>query len=607
VLIVAAAGNTGNEMSALGRASQEFDNIITVGAAKGLDRANYSSYGSGLTLLANGSLDKNSKGTEEGTSIATAEVTGAVSQVWAANAKLGYRQVIDILRATATDLNAPVHDAETGAGLLNQTKAILLATLTTPVSDAPVATASPIFTSQTVDPNAFERPAWSISIPGISIPSISIPHIPVLSDLANAGKNAVETSVGIAQGAVNGAVNITNGAVNGVVDVATDVANGTVTAIVDATNGAVQTVTDAAQGHFLDAAGNLIGTAVGLGNNVINTVSQVASEGIQTVENVAGATIHTAGNITGAIVSTAGNVAGSAIQATGNITGAIASVVDPNAGAAVKAAADQGATLVNTVGNGLNTGIHLGTDIAKTAVTEKITGILQREVYQVQAFPDRLKRLGQDLAKNPKKGFGKWVGRVSIDLAEALGIPEDAETIADLLKPETRSLNPEEIKLAKSVFGNSINYRLVRLDEAAKTVDWTKQIKGFKNPRPFTTFHTINSWGKLEKDTLIHELTHIWQYEHGGAKYIPEALAVNGKDSGYDYKGVSNLRKLRAAGKGMSSFDPEKQAKIVEEYYLIKTGQASDTKFSGGATSKDLPIYAHFVKEVSTLAEKKLD
>jgi len=113
--------------------------------------------------------------------------------------------------------------------------------------------------------------------------------------------------------------------------------------------------------------------------------------------------------------------------------------------------------------------------------------------------------------------------------------------------------------------------------------------------------------GKLEKETLIHELTHIWQYEHGGAKYIPEALAVNGKNSGYDYKGVSNLRKLRAAGKGMSSFDPEKQAKIVEEYYLIKAGRASETEFSGGATSKDLPVYAHFVKEVSTLSEKKLD
>jgi subtilisin family serine protease len=54
VLIVVAAGNDGDVMSILGQASQEFDNIITVGAADGLDRAPYSSYGYGLDILARG-------------------------------------------------------------------------------------------------------------------------------------------------------------------------------------------------------------------------------------------------------------------------------------------------------------------------------------------------------------------------------------------------------------------------------------------------------------------------------------------------------------------------------------------------------------------------
>ncbi|HEY9639803.1 MAG TPA: S8 family serine peptidase [Coleofasciculaceae cyanobacterium] len=628
VLIVAAAGNTGSEMSALGQASQEFDNLITVGAAQGLDRAPYSSYGKGLTLLANGSFPENTQRTEEGTSIATAEVTGAVSQVWTANPKLGYRQVIDILKTTATDLKSPGQDIETGSGLLNLTKALYLATQTIPVLDAPMATVPSIFISQKSDHTSLERPAFL----GV--------HIPIVDD-------AVDATVGVAKGIGNGAVTVVNAGVdvakdagNGIVSIAQDIGNGavgvvkgvgngginifhnivngTIHAITDATNGAIQTVTGAAQGvvqtvtdisqgHFGDAAGDLIGTAFDLGNNVINTASQVAGNGIQTAGNVAGTAIQTAGNVAGTAVHTAGNVAGDAIHTVGSMTGDIVATVDPNAGAAVKAIADQGAAVTGGVGDGINTGIHLGADVAEKVVTEKITGILERGVYQVQAFPDRLKRLGQDLTKNPTKGFKKWIGQVGMDLAETLGIPEDAETIADLLKPETRALTPREIKLAKSVFGNSINYRLVRLDEAAKTVDWAKQIKGFNSPRPFTTFHTINSWGSLKDETLIHELTHVWQYEHGGAKYIPEALAVNGNKSGYDYKGVSNLRKLQATGKGMSSFDPEKQAKIVEEYFLIKTGQASKAEFSGGATSKDLPTYAHFVKEVSTLSEKNLD
>ena len=150
VLIVASAGNEGGAMSALGQAAQKFDNILTVGAAQdfdpsvsyaqGLDRANYSSYGTGLGLLADG-------GTEDspvfstagdsiepifGTSVATAKVTGAASLVWAANPELSYQQIIEILKSTAADLNAPNWDDQTGAGLLNIAAAVHLAKATTP-------------------------------------------------------------------------------------------------------------------------------------------------------------------------------------------------------------------------------------------------------------------------------------------------------------------------------------------------------------------------------------------------------------------------------------------------------------------------------------------
>jgi murein DD-endopeptidase MepM/ murein hydrolase activator NlpD len=71
-------------------------------------------------------------GTMAGTSLAAAEVTGAVSQVWAANPQLSYRQVIEIIKSTATDLDAPNWDVITGVGLLNLAAAVLLAKVTTP-------------------------------------------------------------------------------------------------------------------------------------------------------------------------------------------------------------------------------------------------------------------------------------------------------------------------------------------------------------------------------------------------------------------------------------------------------------------------------------------
>ncbi len=124
VLIVASSGNQGGTMSALGQASQRSDNLIVVGAANGHDRASYSSYGNGLDLVVEvGSA---------GTSLAAANVTGTIAQLWSANSGLSDRQVSQILTATSTDLNKPGWDAETGFGELNPLAAIDLAQKTQP-------------------------------------------------------------------------------------------------------------------------------------------------------------------------------------------------------------------------------------------------------------------------------------------------------------------------------------------------------------------------------------------------------------------------------------------------------------------------------------------
>jgi Subtilase family/Domain of unknown function (DUF4114) len=151
VVIVTAAGNDGGVMSVLGQASQEFDNIITVGASNEFDRANYSSYGAGLDILTEGgTIDRpvistvgNSLGKMAGTSVAAARVTGVASLVWAANPDLNFKQVIQILESTATDLKTPGWDGDTGFGLLNSAAAIELAKKTVGESYTPEAWVTP--------------------------------------------------------------------------------------------------------------------------------------------------------------------------------------------------------------------------------------------------------------------------------------------------------------------------------------------------------------------------------------------------------------------------------------------------------------------------------
>ncbi|PPT07918.1 subtilisin-type proteinase [Geitlerinema sp. FC II] len=184
VLLVVAAGNNADVMSVLGQASQEFDNILTVGAAeqfdpdtsvwKGAGRTEYSSYGRGLDVMAYGGTPENPElsltgdglGTMAGSSVATAKVTGAVSQVWAANPELSYRQVIEIVKDTATDLGATGRDLETGAGLVNMTAAVLLAKATKPEEYDPAEFLIPNTWGGEGKVTASERAAKSASFSG---------------------------------------------------------------------------------------------------------------------------------------------------------------------------------------------------------------------------------------------------------------------------------------------------------------------------------------------------------------------------------------------------------------------------------------------------------
>ncbi|NJM98735.1 MAG: S8 family serine peptidase [Phormidesmis sp. RL_2_1] len=122
VLVVASAGNEGGEMSALGKASKRSDNLIVVGTAQGNDRAAYSSFGPGLDFLVSAESQQ-----QAGTSMAAAETTRAIAQLWSAHPHLSSSQVVQVLEVTAQDLKTPGWDVQTGLGRLNPVAAGLAA------------------------------------------------------------------------------------------------------------------------------------------------------------------------------------------------------------------------------------------------------------------------------------------------------------------------------------------------------------------------------------------------------------------------------------------------------------------------------------------------
>jgi hypothetical protein len=440
VLIVVASGNEGAVMSALGQASREFDNIITVGAADGSNRASYSSHGEGLDILALGGTDdrpivstvEDGLGLMSGSSIATAKVTGVISQVWAANPQLTYRQVIELIKATATDLSSSGWDPETGAGLINGSAAVsqALAKNTSEITHYSTVS-SPILSNDVSIQDALERPTWKKP-------------------------------------------------------------------------------------------------------SWVNKVQQAGQTFVNNVQTVANKT-------TQAAISTK-------------------------------------QTIVNST---------------KSLLKKTQTGF--KSVY--------------------RKLTTRIIGR---------------------------SMSEQEIGLAKTVFGNAIDYSKVRLDKFSYIAfltgftntsdDTDKRWYGRKfDGRPITLGNTINYNGSIPDVTLIHELTHIWQYQTMGARYAPLAIKDGNSSKGYDYGGISELiyrqeldrqlPRLSLANRGISRFDstPEKQAALVEDYFRLRETsylESADQRFELNTiydptqyhiyNKYDLPLYAYFVKGVSTLTRDQL-
>jgi hypothetical protein len=73
-------------------------------------------------------------------------------------------------------------------------------------------------------------------------------------------------------------------------------------------------------------------------------------------------------------------------------------------------------------------------------------------------------------------------------------------------------------------------------------------------------------------DWLVHELTHAWQYQHMGWRYILKALSAQfrEKEKAYDFGGDGGLLKSRQKGKLFKQFNPEQQGNITQTFYVRK-------------------------------------
>jgi hypothetical protein len=145
----------------------------------------------------------------------------------------------------------------------------------------------------------------------------------------------------------------------------------------------------------------------------------------------------------------------------------------------------------------------------------------------------------------------------------------------------SRRLTPNEIAEARLVFGDGLDYHRTRVVENTNFPNMIARIGRSPVPNAVslgntcyfpetlrTTLETIANGDLRSMAWLIHELTHIWQYQHMGWVYLARSVWVQVREGrqGYHYELVP--------ARSLAEYNLEQQGDIARDYYCaLKSGR----------------------------------
>ena len=156
-------------------------------------------------------------------------------------------------------------------------------------------------------------------------------------------------------------------------------------------------------------------------------------------------------------------------------------------------------------------------------------------------------------------------------------------------RPLVRSLYAWEIQEARRVFAGRLIYETVRVHECAAWPDTIHRIGLRLRRLPYDNLPNAVTLGNhcyfpvrlldtlapphhsdfYKLPWLIHELTHVWQYQHMGWRYLALALKAQFRQgaNAYDFGGEDGLREKFSSGWEFKDFNLEQQGDIARSYY----------------------------------------
>ncbi|MDI9311614.1 MAG: DUF4157 domain-containing protein [Limnohabitans sp.] len=175
-------------------------------------------------------------------------------------------------------------------------------------------------------------------------------------------------------------------------------------------------------------------------------------------------------------------------------------------------------------------------------------------------------------------GTLEWAGRLLLYVLDLIGLLEALQILWGLIF-RMRPLRSDEISASLQVHpAGMIPYDLVWVDEGSLVAYISGYFSG-GGYRAVTTAHVLHVAPGEDLATMVHELSHVAQYEHAGSVYMAEAIHAQAFGEGYSYRNTDGTFKHAH----FNEFNREQQASICEDYYRSVSGTGG-----GNASSTEL-------------------
>lgn len=160
-----------------------------------------------------------------------------------------------------------------------------------------------------------------------------------------------------------------------------------------------------------------------------------------------------------------------------------------------------------------------------------------------------------------------------------------------------RRLTTGEITLAKSVFGDSIDYARVRIHDTRVLPTWLQNPHRAMALLNNLSFPGTSASADFSRETpqrqalFIHEMTHVWQHQN---RVLSTLLSFIGDRLRNPFSQAAAYRHLLMEQKDLTQYRMEPQACIIQDHFLLSRFNISAAHRDArrnGADEKLLPLY----------------